>query len=104
MSDGRQLFIVKREGPILQLAGELDVTTVADLQAALSVHNGAGRALTLDVSELTFIDGSGLHAIGDYLEVGDEPVTLTGASAHVLRLLEITRLIEHPNLRCDGQS
>ena len=105
MSDDRQLFAVTGGGNgKLDLAGELDAETAPVLAEALASRNGS--ALTLDLSGLTFIDSSGIHAIIAHLASGrpDAPLTLTGVSPHVLRVFEITCLDEHPNLRIDGGS
>jgi len=60
----------------------------------------AGQA-TLDLSELVFIDSSGLHAIEEIASRQNgngPPLILSGASPGVMRLLEITDLDRHPGL------
>jgi anti-sigma B factor antagonist len=91
---------------MLKLAGELDLATVPDLKAALAARNGVTEAATLDLSELTFIDSSGIHAIVEYARSGEweAPVTLTGVSPQIFKLFEITRLTEHQSLRIDGKA
>ena len=104
MSDDRQVFRATPTGNgDLALSGELDALTVPDLNEVLSARNGA-RHVTLDLSELTFIDSTGLHAIVAYVRSRepDGTVTLTGASPHIVRVLEITRLTDLPKLRIDG--
>jgi anti-anti-sigma factor len=50
--------------PVLVLSGELDASTVPDLEAAISsASQSHPRMLTLDLSGLTFIDSSGLWLI-----------------------------------------
>jgi anti-anti-sigma factor len=100
MSDDRQLLTVTARDERLELVGELDAASVAVLNAALASRNSKGA--TLDLSGLTFIDSMGLHAIVDYAKSHDVTVTVTGASTHILRVFEITRLTEHPNLRVNG--
>ena len=87
----------------IALSGELDALTVRALNEALANENGA-PLVTLDVSGLTFIDSTGLHAIATYAQSRepDAIVTLTGASPHIKRLFEITRLTHLPQLRIDG--
>jgi ABC-type transporter Mla MlaB component len=46
----------------LRLIGELDLASAPALTEALTSIDGDGQ-LTLDLSELTFIDSTGLHAI-----------------------------------------
>ncbi len=104
MSDDRQVFSAGvAEDGCLALEGELDALTVRHLNEALANRNGEAD-VTLDVSGLTFIDSSGLHAIVDYVQSRelDGTVTLRGVSPHILKLLEITRLTELPKLRIYG--
>ena len=104
MSDDRQVFTADTsEDGSLALEGELDALTVNAFDNALAIRNGE-RDVTIDVSGLTFIDSSGLHAILDYVQSRepDGTVTLRGVSPHVLKLLEITRLTELPKLRIYG--
>jgi anti-anti-sigma factor len=89
---------ISPEGPRgLRLAGELDLRSLRRLTAAFAAL--PARA-TLDLSELTFIDSSGLHAIEEIARAqnGNGPLILTGTPATVARLLEITNLARHPGL------
>ena len=63
-----------------------------------------GGQATLDISELTFIDSSGLHAIEEIARAqnGNGPLILTGASPTLARLLAITDLARHPGLEIRG--
>lgn len=104
MSDDRQVFrATPTEDGKVTLSGELDVLTVTLLNDALASGNGAGH-VTLDITDLTFIDSTGLHAIVAYARSRepDGTVTLTGAPQHIRRVFEITRLTELPNLQVDG--
>ena len=50
----------------LRLEGELDIATTPILEAAIAAQRGNGsRALVLDLTELRFIDSSGLRCILD---------------------------------------
>ena len=104
MSDDRQVFkVTPTEDGNLALSGELDVLTVAALNDALANGNGA-RHVTLDITALTFIDSTGLHAIAAYARSRepDGTVTLTGAPQHIRRVFEITHLTQLSNLQVDG--
>ncbi|MCA1682895.1 MAG: STAS domain-containing protein [Actinobacteria bacterium] len=49
---------------VIALSGELDLASVGDLQAAFDALSGAGRQkLCLDLTELRFIDSSGLASV-----------------------------------------
>src|ERR1700742_4554511 len=65
---GRGLDVEERrdgETAVVALTGELDVASAARLQRTLArlIADDASSALTLDLSQLTFIDSSGLAAI-----------------------------------------
>jgi anti-sigma B factor antagonist len=50
-------------GVVLALSGELDLAGVQELNAALMEAQAQGRALTVDLRELEFIDSSGLGVL-----------------------------------------
>jgi anti-anti-sigma factor len=57
------LFRAATSGSTIQLSGELDLSTVGQLNEALAPMVSAGGAITLDLSELEFMDSSALQAI-----------------------------------------
>ena len=87
----------------LRLVGELCLSSVGDLKAALdTLPEGAD---TLDLSELSFMDTSGLHAFEDYAErLKGRPLVLLNPSAQAQRLFDITGAHLNPGieLRSDG--
>jgi len=87
----------------LRLIGELDMATVPHLLSALAATAANGR-VTLDLSELTFMDSCGLHAIVEYARSADGagPVVLANPSDAVLRILEITGMPSHPQLKIES--
>ena len=78
---------------VVALRGELDITDVADAEAAITALAAPGRYLVVDMSALDFIDHGSLGAL---LRVqwlawstgGD--VMLAAPQRHVLRLLALT--------------
>jgi anti-anti-sigma factor len=56
-------FRATTSGSTIQLSGELDLSTVGQLNEALAPVVSAGGAITLDLSQLEFIDYSALRAI-----------------------------------------
>ena len=84
-------FIPPQQG--LRLIGELDMATVTQLETAFESVSGDGP-VTLDLSQLTFIDSSGLHAIMDFARSrnGSSPLILASPSATAKRAMEIAGL------------
>jgi anti-anti-sigma factor len=58
-----RLFRASTSGSTIRLSGELDLSSVGQLNEALAPIVSAGGAITLDVSELEFMDSSTLQAI-----------------------------------------
>lgn len=56
---------VRREGDdaVVHLAGELDISTSPDLQDTLAELTDAPRHVAVDLSELEFMDSTGLAAL-----------------------------------------
>lgn len=48
---------------LVALSGELDVASTSELQARLREGDVASGDLNMDLSQLSFIDASGLHAL-----------------------------------------
>ena len=83
----------------LKVVGELDVATAPQLRAALQ---GAvfADAPVLDLSELTFLDSCGVHAILDFARAqnGNGPVVILDPSDAVTRVLEIIGIDQHAGM------
>lgn len=76
----------------LALAGELDLSTVEELSAALNELVPEGGRIVLDVSELSFMDSTGLRVLLDVatrLREGGT-VVLRGPQDQVRRVIEIS--------------
>jgi anti-anti-sigma factor len=90
----------------IALAGELDLSTVAELEARMAeVSSNGGGELVLDLDELSFMDSTGLRALLIARERCDQDgceLFLTRPQPAVRRLLELTgvlsqlRFIEPP--------
>lgn len=82
----------------LALSGELDLACAPMLDAALQrICTERTEALTLDLSQLTFMDSTGLRAIllaEDLCERHDCKLVVIPGPAQVQRLFEVTGLLE----------
>ncbi|MFN2544763.1 MAG: STAS domain-containing protein [Actinomycetota bacterium] len=102
---GAQIEIERTEQPSgFRLAGELDLTTAPKLEEALR-SAGSGEPLTLDVTDLRFMDSIGIRvlltAAQEYSE--ESPLVLLNPSGEVRRVLEVSGLMGGaPGLRVEG--
>jgi anti-anti-sigma factor len=82
----------------LTLAGDLDISSAPLVEARISEIRPLRARLVVDVSELLFVDSSGLRALTAARHAAVEdvglPVTLVGCRDSLRRLLEMTGLIE----------
>lgn len=81
---------------VCHVEGEIDVATADEMRrVALAVMDEHGPSLTLDLSEVSFMDCAGLTALLSVRRVARARgghVSLTGLSDMILRLLHITGL------------
>lgn len=84
---------------VLSLAGELDPHTASTLQDVLDrVLADDSSSLLLDLTELKFIDSSGLRVLIDAhrtLSEGGRELVVRNPSSTARRLFEITKLDDH---------
>jgi anti-anti-sigma factor len=93
-------------GPGSQLvepAGELDLASAPELTAAFDLALAAGqRRLIVDLSEVSFIDSSGLHALIKARKrldaVGGGLFVTICPDAHARRVFEVSGLVEFLNV------
>ncbi|RYU13085.1 STAS domain-containing protein [Nocardioides iriomotensis] len=88
---------VQREGDdaVVHLAGELDISTSPDLQDVLADLTDAPRRVAVDLSDLEFIDSTGLAALLGAHKALDERggvLELRHPSKMVVGLVQITGL------------
>ena len=83
------------EGITLRLSGELDLVTAPSLRDELARHQADGVRLVLDLSEIAFLDSTGLVLL---MEVAREPAAegwslalRRDLSPSVARLFQVTR-------------
>lgn len=95
------LEIVALPGPqtTLSLAGELDPATAPVLAARIAdlAADAAVSSVVLDLSQVTFLDSSGLRVLvtgSEALRARSAGLVLRDPSANIRRVLEVTGLTE----------
>jgi anti-anti-sigma factor len=75
---------------LVQPQGEVDLATVPELAAALGRCSNTHRLVICDLSEVTFMDSTGLRALVDARRREPERFVLGATSPQVQRLLDLT--------------
>jgi anti-sigma B factor antagonist len=91
---------------VVRVVGEVDLSTIDELKTAVRSCLADSTAIVLDLSELDFIDSSGL---GAFVQLAKEAAAqgasfaLTNVGSRTYRLLEITGLAAVFDVRKSGQ-
>lgn len=96
-----ELFIEPVDHPPgLRVSGELDLATVPELDAALRPMAESGGEITLDVSDLRFMDSSAVQVLIRTLQAldGRGLIYLLRPMASVRRLIDVMGLDRFENL------
>jgi anti-sigma B factor antagonist len=88
----------------MHLRGELDMATVPPFRQIMASRIGSGDydTVVVDLGGLTFTDSAGLTILveaNDQAAASEVSFVLTGVSRQVLRLLEITSLLDLFDIR-----
>lgn len=76
----------------ITLSGEYDIARKHEL-ATVFASIGNGDPVTVDMSDVTYVDSTFLHELSSMrLRCQERPVTLVGVQANVARILEISKL------------
>jgi anti-anti-sigma factor len=83
----------------IKLVGEVDLATAPQLNQALA-NIWTESEVHLELSDLTFMDSSGVSAILAFAKArnGAGPLVLVNPTAEIERLLELTGLEQHPKV------
>jgi anti-anti-sigma factor len=73
---------------VVQLVGELDVSTAPELTRLITGVEPGSDVLAVDLSHLTFIDSQGIRALMSARYNG-QPLALVCPTGHISRVLEI---------------
>ena len=99
-TSNEEAFQARSVGPRLELVGELDMATVSILREALE-RMPRGETVTLDLSQLGFIDSCGLREISTYAQSlnGNGPLILENVPDRVASLFAIVAFDRLPSIR-----
>lgn len=87
---------------VLWLAGEFDLAAIDAFQAAVDAVPDAQAELVLDLSELTFLDSTGIRAflvVADHVDGG---LVLRRPTQAVRRVLGLVGIDRHQGIRIEG--
>ncbi len=93
-------------GTVICASGELDIATVDALQAALDDGARLGDPIELDMTEVTFIDSSGLRTLivaHESASAEDREFAVVPSKA-VRKLLDLAGLAQFIPLRSEGDA
>jgi anti-anti-sigma factor len=93
-------FEVVAFGPSLYfVGGEVDLATAPKLEAAVEDSVARGGLLVLDLSAVSFVDSTGVHALVKIARrLREGCLFLHGVRQPVLRVFELVRITDQPNL------
>jgi anti-anti-sigma factor len=94
--------VVERVGPrVFRLIGELDASNVGDVSILLDEEILRGGNLTIDLSELTFVDSMGVGLLATVAEkiAGRGDLILVAPDHSVRRILELVQIHQRANVK-----
>jgi anti-anti-sigma factor len=85
---------------VIHLHGELDAATVDDLRSVLAPVIRTDGDVEMDLSDLTFMDSSGLHVLlRAAADLGDRgTLRISGATGNVCKLLDLSGVADQSGL------
>jgi anti-sigma B factor antagonist len=91
--------IARSDGEVrVRPVGELDMSTVPDLETSLAEAARQGRMVVIDLRGLEFMDSTGLTLLTRWSLAAERDgldLALVAGSERIQRLFEITRLVTH---------
>ncbi len=96
-------FTAAWQDGVLRLSGELDLATAEDLLVAFRSGFNDGSEVILDLSELEFIDSTGIYAFVTIAkEASPRGVVLRSPRRPVRKVIDLIRLEDEARIRVDG--
>ena len=96
------LWVQVGDGGVLSLRGEFDLAETHNFEAAAEALLDGQREIVLDLTELTFLDSSGIRAIVDLSKrVEPRPVVIRNADGSVAKVLDIVNIEQPGHIRIE---
>jgi len=90
------------DGGVFYLSGEFDLAEMETFAMAVDACMVGQRDLIFDLTDLRFINSSGLQAIAAVsTQVAPRPIVLRGATPSVAKVLEIVGFSHAPGIRIE---
>jgi anti-anti-sigma factor len=87
----------------LRLSGEFDMSSVETFRLAVETSADPDREIVLDLTELTFLDSSGIRAILTMArEIGTNGVVMRNTQPNVRRVIELIGIEGRNGVRLEG--
>jgi anti-sigma B factor antagonist len=87
----------------LRLSGEFDMSSVETFRLAVETSADPEREIVLDLTELTFLDSSGIRAILTMAqEIGANGVVMRNPQPNVRRVIELIGIEGRSGIRLEG--
>jgi len=85
-------------GTALEMHGEIAIDTVAEFENKIRSWLAEGGSPLLDMTDVTFIDSTGLNMLVQVSVANGEPLTLQGLRPPLVKLLQLTALDQLLNI------
>jgi anti-anti-sigma factor len=86
-----------------RLSGEFDMSSVEPFRLAIETSADPEREIVLDLTDLTFLDSSGIRAILTMAqEIGTNGVLLKNPQPNVRRVIELIGIEGRSGIRIEG--
>jgi len=103
MSDLSDLEVQIDPDGTFRLSGEFDMSSVETFRLSVETSADPEREIVLDLTDLTFIDSSGIRAILTMAqEIGTNGVLLRNPQPNVRRVIELIGIEGRSGIRLEG--
>ena len=95
MATDQLRIAVEGDPPAIRLIGEVDMANAEEMRSSIERLRSNGSPISLDLTELRFIDTRGIRALMDVaMAPGRGPLVLKGPSATFMKVMKIVGALE----------